>query len=169
MNQRQTSVPSPAGKTAVLLLLFGVTALAAAAGGIASANAPDFYTALVQPAWAPSPRVFGPVWTVLYLFMAFAAWLVWQKGGWRAAKGPLSLYFAQLFLNGLWTWLFFRWQLGAWALAEIVVLWFVLLLTLVSFWRVRALAGALLLPYLLWVSFAAALTAELLRLNPGVL
>ena len=108
------------------------------------------------------------IWTMLYLLMTFAAWLVWQKAGLNAAKGPLALYLLQLALNALWTWLFFRWRLGEWALMEIIS-WMILLLTLVSFWRIRALAGVLLLPYFMWVTFATALTAKIWRFNPGVL
>jgi translocator protein len=169
MNQRQTPVVVPSGRLTSLLLLFGVTALTAAVGAIASVNARDFYDMLAKPTWAPSGRVFGPVWTLLYLLMAFAAWLVYQKDRSSATKGPQGLYLAQLALNALWSCLFFGWRLGGWAVLEITVLWFILLLTLVSFWRMRAAAGMLLLPYLMWVTFAAALTVSIWRLNPGVL
>jgi len=169
MNQRQKPITVPGGQLTSLLLLFGVTAVAVAVGAIASVNAPDFYTMLAKPTWAPSAGVFGPIWTMLYLLMTFAAWLVWQKAGLNAAKGPLALYLLQLALNALWTWLFFRWRLGGWALMEIILLWLILLLTLVSFWRMRVLAGVLLLPYFMWVTFATALTAKIWRLNPGVL
>jgi benzodiazapine receptor len=152
-----------------LLLSLAVTALAAVVGTVASVNAPGFYGMLAKPAWAPSPQVFGPVWTVLYLLMAISAWLVWCRRGLSAAKVPLGLYLAQLVLNALWTWVFFRWRSGEWALVDIIVLWFVLLITIVSFWRVRKAAGVLLLPYLAWVTFATALTAAVWRRNPGVL
>jgi translocator protein len=154
-------------KLTSLLFFMGITALAAAIGGVASAHAPSFYKMLAKPAWAPPAWVFGPTWTVLYVLMAFSAWLVWMRGGWKA-KVPLMLYFAQLVLNALWTWLFFRWRLGGWALVEIVFLWLVLLLTFICFWRVRTMAGVLLLPYLAWVTFAAVLTAEIWRLNPNL-
>ena len=160
---------APGAPWSGLLLSLGVTALAAAAGAVASAGARDFYGVLAKPPWAPSPGVFGPVWTVLYLLMAVAAWLVWRRGGPTAAKVPLALYLLQLALNALWTWLFFRRRLGGWALLEILVLWLVLLLTIIRFWRVRALAGALLLPYWAWVTFAAALTAATWQRNPDLL
>jgi translocator protein len=150
-----------------LLLSLGVTALAAGLGAAASVNAAGFYGGLDKPVWAPPAGVFGPVWTVLYACMAVAAWLVWRSAG--PAVGPLALYAIQLVLNALWTWVFFRWRTGGWALAEITVLWIVVLATLVSFWRVRPLAGMLLVPYLAWVSFAMALTAAVWRRNPGVL
>ena len=79
------------------------------------------------------------------------------------------LCIAQLALNALWTWLFFVWHLGALAFVDIVLLWPLILATLLAFWRVRPLAGALLLPYLAWVSFAAMLNFAMWRLNPAVL
>jgi tryptophan-rich sensory protein len=167
-SSRSLAAP-PGGRWSSLLLSLGVTALAAATGAVASAGARDFYGGLAKPAWAPSPLVFGPVWTVLYILMAVAAWLVWRRGGPAAAKVPLALYLFQLALNALWTWLFFRWRLGGWALLEIIVLWLVLLFTVVRFWRVRAAAGALLLPYWAWVTFATALTAATWQRNPGLL
>jgi len=143
-----------------------VTAIAAVAGGAASVNARTYYAALVQPAWAPPGWLFGPVWTTLYVLMGVAAWMVWRVGGFGAARAALSLYLVQLVLNALWTWLFFAWHRGALAFAEIVLLWIVIAATLAAFWRVRPLAGALLVPYLLWVSFASALNYAVWQLNP---
>jgi len=148
---------------------FAASFVAAGLGAIASTRASAFYGQLTQPSWAPPSSVFGPVWTVLYALMAIAAWLVWRAGGFRANRGALSLFLVQLALNALWSWLFFAWHRGALAFADIVVLWVLILGTLVSFWRVRPLAGALLLPYLLWVSFAAALNYSVWHLNPQVL
>lgn len=143
-----------------------ITFIAAAIGGAASVNAGSFYTRLVLPQWAPPPWVFGPVWTVLYALMGVAAWLVWRADGFRAARGALTLYVVQLALNALWSWLFFGWHRGALAFADIVLLWVLIVVTLIAFWRVRALAGALLIPYLLWVSFALALNYAVWQLNP---
>jgi tryptophan-rich sensory protein len=138
---------------------------AAAVGGLASANAPGFYSVLNKPSWAPPAAVFGPVWTVLYLFMAVAAWLIWKEHRTRGNGRALTLYLLQLALNALWTWVFFAWRLGGWALVEIGVLWVLILLTLIAFYRVRPSAGLLLVPYLIWVGFAAALNAVLWRMN----
>jgi benzodiazapine receptor len=149
-------------------VLLGITFAAAAIGGWASANAPGFYASLSKPFWAPPPSVFGPVWTVLYLLMAVAAWLVWREGQGPEIRKALILYLIQLLLNALWTWIFFAWRLGGWALAEIIVLWVTIILTITAFYRVRPLAGFLLFPYLAWVSFAAALTAALWHLNSKV-
>lgn len=142
---------------------------ASAIGAVASIQAKSFYGQLVQPSWAPPAAVFGPVWGVLYALMAIAAWLVWRRGGFRANRTALSLFVLQLALNALWSWLFFAWHLGAWAFADIVALWALVAATLACFWRVRRLAGALLVPYLLWVSFAAVLNYSVWRLNPQVL
>lgn len=152
-----------------LVLLLLITSAAAMIGAAASVRAGEFYQQLGKPAWAPPPQIFGPVWSVLYLLMAVAAWLVVRAEGWPRARGALTLYVGQLVLNAVWTWLFFRWHLGGLALVEILILWVLLLLMTRAFWRASTLAGMLLLPYLSWVTFAAALTYAVWRRNPGVL
>lgn len=153
------------GLIAWLVLCFVVSVL----GATASVQAKSFYGQLEQPEWAPPSWVFGPVWTVLYIMMAVAAWLVWRTGGFRANKFALGLFLVQLGLNALWSWLFFAWHFGALAFVDIVLLWMLIIATLVAFWRVRPLAGFLLVPYLLWVSFASALNYSVWRLNPELL
>lgn len=143
--------------------------VAAGIGGVASINAAGFYGQLVQPSWAPPPWLFGPVWSVLFVLMGVSAWLVWREQGFRGAGSALKLYAAQLVANALWTWLFFAWRLGALAMAEIAILWLLIAGTLFAFWRLNRFAAVLLLPYLAWVSFAAALNFSLWRLNPTVL
>ena len=142
---------------------------AAGMGGLASVNAAGFYGDLVRPPWAPPAWLFGPVWSVLFLLMGVAAWLVWRDHGFRGAGAALKLYLAQLLANALWSWLFFAWRQGAFAFAEVVVLWLLIAATIFSFWRLNRLAALLLVPYLAWVSFAAALNFVLRRLNPAVL
>lgn len=149
---------------------FIVSFAAAVVGAVASIQAASFYGQLVQPSWAPPSSVFGPAWSVLYALMAIAAWLVWRAGErGRAYRTALSLFVVQLALNALWSWLFFAWHQGAWAFADIVMLWTLIAATLIAFWRVRPLAGALLIPYLLWVSFALALNYSVWQLNPQIL
>ena len=148
-----------------LVLSYAVSAV----GATASLQAQSFYGELAQPSWAPPAWLFGPVWTALFTAMGVAAWLVWREGGLGERRGALGLFVAQLVLNGLWSWLFFAWQLGGAAFVDIVLLWLLILLTTLAFWRARPLAGALLVPYLLWVSFAAALNYALWQLNPEVL
>lgn len=143
--------------------------IAATVGGVASLQSESFYAALARPAWAPPSWVFGPVWTALYTLMAIAAWLVWQARHRRFARAALALFLLQLALNALWTWLFFRWHQGALAFLDILLLGALLAATLILFWRVRPLAGVLLLPYLAWVSFAAVLNYAIWQLNPSQL
>src|SRR3954462_14503605 len=99
-----------------------VTFAAAAVGAVASTEARSFYLELVRPEWAPPAGVFGPVWSVLYTLIGIAAWRVWRKGGFRAQGTALTLFLVQLFLNALWSWLFFAWHRGALAFADIVLL-----------------------------------------------
>lgn len=153
------------GLLAWLALCFCVSAI----GAMASIQSASFYGQLEQPAWAPPAAVFGPVWSVLYALMAIAAWLVWRRGGFAAQGGALLLFGVQLVFNALWSWLFFAWRLGGLALADIALLWLLIIACLVTFWRVQRLAAVLLLPYLLWVSFASALNFSLWRLNPQIL
>ena len=86
---------------------------AAAVGAVASADAGVFYESLARPPWAPPASLFAPVWTVLYLLMGIAAWLVWRARGFAAARTALTLFLLQLACNALWTWLFFAWRQGA--------------------------------------------------------
>ena len=146
-----------------------VSFIAASIGAAASIQAGPFYSQLIRPDWAPPPWVFGPVWTALYALMGVAAWLVWRVGGFRAAQSALTLFLAQLALNALWSWLFFAWHRGALAFVDILLLWALIVATLIAFWRIRALAGALLVPYLLWVSFATVLNHAVWQLNAQLL
>jgi len=155
-----------------ILGLFGwlVASFATGAiGGLASINAAGFYGQLVQPPWAPPAWLFGPVWSVLFVLIGIAAWLVWREHGFRNARPALTLYATQLVVNALWTWLFFAWHQGAVAFAEITLLWLLIAANIAMFWRLHRSAALLLAPYLAWVSFAAALNFALWRLNPAIL
>ncbi len=160
------SMARPGGGLVLWLLL---AFAAAAVGGRASVQARSFYAQLIQPAWAPPGWLFGPVWSVLYTLMGVAAWLVWRQRGGRPARVALALFVLQLALNALWSWLFFAWHRGALAFADIMLLWLLIVATLLAFRRQRPLAGALLLPYLAWVSFAAVLCLVTWQLNPQLL
>lgn len=146
------------------LVLWVLAALAA--GWIGSNFMPgEWYASLAKPSWNPPSSVFAPVWTALYVLMGVAAWLVWREVGFSGARLALLLFIIQLVLNALWSYLFFGLQRPMIAFIEILVLWCAILATLVSFWKVRPGAGALLIPYLCWVSFASALNYQLWRLN----
>ncbi len=149
------------------LALVGWLALSFAAALVGSQFRPGaWYATLAKPAWTPPGALFAPVWTLLYALMGISAWLVWRRIGFRGATAALSLFVAQLSLNALWPYLFFGLHRPDIAFAEILVLWMAILATLLAFWRITPPAGALMLPYLLWVSFAAALNLALWRLNP---
>ena len=145
--------------------VLGVEAVGALSGVAAGGDFVRFFDALRKPPGTPPPAVFGPAWTVLYLLMGVAAWLVWREGLTRKTALALGLFAAQLALNFAWSLIFFGQQRIGVALIEIAVLWLLILATIVAFWRVRPAAGALLLPYLAWVSFAAYLNAGIWRLN----
>ena len=144
-----------------------LTFVAAAAGAIASVDAASFYAQLSKPAWAPPAGVFGPVWSVLYTLMGIAAWLVWRSP--KSTKPALTLYVVQLNANALWSWLFFGWHRGAFAAMEVLILLALIIGTAIAFLRVSRFAAMLLVPYLLWVGFAAVLTWSVWQRNPALL
>ena len=124
-----------------------------------------WYTTIKKPSWNPPNWIFAPVWTTLYLMMAVAGWLVWEKQSPQVFSLPLILFFIQLILNGFWSVIFFGMQKMGLAVAEVILLWIFILMTIISFWELVPLAGALLIPYLLWVSFAFFLNLTIWRLN----
>lgn len=125
----------------------------------------EWYRLLAKPDWTPPNWLFGPVWTFLYITMAVAAWLVWQKGGIRRNMAPLGFYVFQLILNGLWSWFFFGRRLIGAALIDIVLLLAAIIVASALFHKRQRLAGILMIPYVLWVSFATALNFQLWRIN----
>ena len=162
---RRSSLAQTVGLIGWLALAFA----AAAIGAVASMDAGTFYAQLVRPVWAPPGSAFGPVWSVLYLLMGIAAWLVWRERGARHLRVALTLFVVQLCVNALWSWLFFAWRNGALAFAGVLVLLVLIAATITLFWPIRRLAGVLLLPYLAWVCLASALTWAVWQSNPEVL
>jgi len=142
-----------------------LTTSAGVVGALASVDARPFYAALDRPAWAPPAGVFGPVWTLLYMAMGVAAWLVWRERGFARARGALGLFLLQLGVNALWSWLFFAWHEGGWAFADIVLLLVLIVATVFAFARIRLAAAWLMAPYLAWVSFATALNWSVWQRN----
>ena len=127
---------------------------------------PDgWFAALAKPEWNPPSWLFGPVWTALYLLMGVAAALVWRTGRGHARQRALAAFCVQLVVNALWTPVFFGLHSPGGALAVIVLLWLLIIVTLLQFWRVHRFAAALLVPYLAWVSFAMALNAAIWQMN----
>lgn len=126
---------------------------------------PEWYAGLAKPSWTPPNWVFGPVWSLLYLMMALAGWLVWRQAGVTSVAVPLALFGLQLVLNVAWSAVFFGLRRPGAAFAEIILLWFVILASMSAFWRVTRLAGWLMLPYLLWVGYAASLNLAIWLMN----
>jgi translocator protein len=154
-----------------ILKLLGSFVVVLAAGGIGSLATmraiPTWYQGLKKPPFNPPEWLFGPAWTVLYLLMAVAAFLVWKQGFNSAGvKLALALFLVQLVLNALWSVFFFGLRSPLAGLVDIVLLWFAILGTIILFFRVSIPGGILLLPYIAWVTFAAILNAAILRLNP---
>lgn len=126
----------------------------------------SWYITLNKPSFNPPNWVFGPVWTILYLLMGISLFLVWKKySGDQGIKIALAIFFFQLILNTTWSILFFGMRNPMAGLIEIVVLWIAILLTILSFYKISITASMLLIPYILWVSFASVLNFYLWRLN----
>jgi tryptophan-rich sensory protein len=144
----------------------GIALLAGAIGSLFTASGLEsWYDQLVKPELNPPSWVFGPVWTLLYVLIAVAAALVYRAPKSRIRTIALAIYAVQLMLNSLWSILFFGLQNPLFALIEIAILWLFIALTIVLFWRINKIAALLLLPYLLWVSFASYLNGSIYLLN----
>ena len=160
------SVTAPKYPWLGLIVLLVICFAAAGIGGaVTTPKIATWYAALAKPSWNPPNWIFGPVWSVLYLCMAIAAWLVWRQCGLAGAATPLALFAVQLVLNLAWSWLFFGFQNPGLAFVDIVLLWAAIAATMVAFWFRSAIAGILFVPYLAWVSFAAMLNFVVWRLN----
>src|SRR4030042_4205935 len=113
---------------------------------------PALYATLNKPSFNPPNWLFAPVWTTLFILMGIAAFLIWRKGlKKKAVKNALIIFLLQLVFNHLWSFLFFKFHSPFWALMDIAVLWVLILLILIKFWKIGKVAGILLIPYLLWV------------------
>ncbi|MCP5469838.1 MAG: tryptophan-rich sensory protein [Chlamydiales bacterium] len=121
-----------------------------------------WYAALKKPDWTPPSWIFAPVWTVLYLTMAVALFMVWRKG---AQFGAYFFWFLQLLLNFTWSFFFFSLKSPWLGFIDILLLWIAIFATIVVFAKYSKGAAWLLLPYLLWVSYALTLNFEIIRLN----
>jgi translocator protein len=154
-------------KVAELIFSIFICFFAGAVGSIFTfPSIPTWYASLNKPFFNPPNWIFGPVWTVLYIMMGVALYLFWQKKARKNEKQPGYVFFAvQLVFNALWSIIFFGWHLPLMAFMVIVVLWLAILLTIVNFLKLSHVAGYLLLPYLLWVSFASLLNFSVMILN----
>jgi tryptophan-rich sensory protein len=153
-------------KKITILLLFILIPLLIGAGSsvLVTQNQAQTYANLIQPNFAPPSWLFGPVWTFLYICMGVASWLVWKSNN-KSKKTALIIYSAQLILNFFWTGIFFGLGQFGWALVELIILWILILINCILFWRIKTWAGILFLPYILWASFAGILNFFIWRLN----
>ncbi|MDB4638113.1 tryptophan-rich sensory protein [Planctomycetaceae bacterium] len=150
-----------------LMLSFLICFAASGIGAFSTTSQIDgWYATLNRPSYAPPNWIFGPLWTILYAMMAVAAWLVWKQEGFWKAAAPLGIFAVQLILNVIWSVLFFGLQNPGIALIEIILLWMAIFATIILFARRSMPAGILLVPYLLWVSFASVLNYGFWSLNP---
>lgn len=155
------------GPRAKALATAGAAALAVAVLGGLSTDIGDWYARLQRPSWQPADVWFGPVWTALYAMCALSAAEAWRSSPARADRHTLLLAWAiNAFLNVLWSLLFFRLRRPDWALVEVGALWLSIVVLIVISHRRSPRAAWLLLPYLAWVSFAAALNRAVVNLNP---
>ena len=160
---------STLSQTVSLIGWLAIVFATAGVGAVASIDASSFYAQLVRPVWAPPAFAFGPVWSVLYLLMGIAVWLVWRERSAIRLRTALTSFFLQLCANALWSWLFFAWRNGALAFAEMLILIALISVTVIVFWRISRLAAILMLPYLAWLCLASALTWSVWQSNPMVL
>lgn len=150
------------GLAVILAVCFAVAGL----GGAATVpEIPNWYQKLAKPSWTPPRWLFGPVWTVLYIFMAVAAWLVWKRAGWQESKGALTVFAIHLALNLAWSFIFFKYHQTGLAFAEIVLLWIAIVVTMAKFAPISMVAALLFVPYLIWVTYASALNFAIWRMN----
>lgn len=149
-------------KVIKLVIFIVICELAGIIGSFFTAPAiSGWYAGLAKPALNPPGWVFGPVWTALYALMGIAVFLIWERGAGKA----LAVFGGQLFLNTIWSIIFFGAQNPGWALADLILLWLAIIWTMVLFFRISRLAGWLLLPYIIWVSFAGYLNYSIWILN----
>lgn len=123
-----------------------------------------WYQTLIKPSFNPPSWIFGPVWTVLYILMGISLYLILTRQ--KKNKLPLAIFSAQLFFNGIWSFLFFGMHNPLLALIDILVMWVLIVITIVVFHKISKLASYLLIPYIMWVSFATVLNYFILVLNP---
>lgn len=147
-----------------LVVSFLVVGTAAGSGAMFSSPG-EWYASLEKPWFTPPNWVFGPAWTTLYCLMAIAGWLVWRERTTSKVGPALGLFVVQLVVNAAWSYLFFgAHRVGA-ALVDVALLDVCVLVTTILFWRIRPLAGLLLVPYLAWIGFATALNYGVWQLN----
>ncbi len=157
-------------KSQIIKLLISVIlplGLGAIAGMFTAEAVPEWYASLNRPSFNPPNWVFGPVWTTLYLIMGISLFLIWKQNAGKESKQAIIIFFLQLLLNFLWSFIFFYFNMIGLALVEIILLWISIVIMLILFYRIKPIAAYINIPYLLWVSFATILNASYYFLNRG--
>ena len=149
------------------LWVIGCLAIGAFGGRWTAPEIPGWYQALAKPSFNPPGWIFGPVWTILYILMAIAAWRVTESPESSGRTTGLALFIVQLALNLAWSWIFFHKHAIGFAALEVALLWCAIGATTFVFSRVSATAAWLMVPYWAWVTFASVLNATIWRLNPN--
>lgn len=151
----------------IKLIIFCILCLSVGwVGSVFTDSTPNWYQQLNKPSFNPPGWVFAPVWTALYIMMGVSAYLIWQKGLFeKKVKIALSFFIIQLLLNAIWTPLFFSLQSPLLAFIDIMFLWLAILITIVLFYKLSIAAASLLVPYILWVTFAMILNGAILLMN----
>jgi benzodiazapine receptor len=149
----------------LVLSLLLTLAIGGIAGWITNPEIGGWYQTIQKPSWQPPNWVFGPVWTVLYILMGIAFWLVWREPSSERRNAAIVFFMIQLLFNFLWSIIFFNFHSIGWALIDIAALWIFIIITIFSFRRVNKTAAWLMVPYICWVSFAMILNYSIFRLN----
>jgi len=149
-----------------LIISIIVCQLAGLSGSFFTRSSFGWYLELNKPSYRPPDWLFAPVWITLYLLMGISAYLIWKKGPEHSeVRYALALFIFQLIFNALWSVVFFGGQSVGGGLVVIIILWVLILVTIFSFYRISSLAGTIMLPYIIWVSFAALLNFTIWKLN----
>lgn len=152
-------------KNSKLIISLAIPFLVSAIGNFFTANSVStLYLTINKPFFNPPSWIFGPVWTLLYLLMGISLYLVWTNKV-KNKRSAFTAFGIQIFLNSLWSFLFFGLQNPLYAFIEIILLWIAILATIIYFYRINKTSAYLLIPYILWVSFAAILNYSIFVLN----
>ncbi|MFO7526088.1 MAG: TspO/MBR family protein [Ignavibacteriaceae bacterium] len=139
--------------------------LGAIAGGFTSQAVPGWFASLNRPSFSPPNWIFGPVWTILYILLGLSLYLIWKQIPSKERNNAILIFSIQMFLNFIWSFVFFYFNQIGLALIVIIGLWLSIILMINRFYKIKPLAAYLNLPYILWVTFASALNAGYFILN----
>lgn len=151
--------------TKLIISILIPLALGAIAGRFTAQAVPEWYASLSRPSFNPPIWIFGPVWTVLYILLGISLYLIWRQNPDKERNNALRIFSLQMFLNFIWSFVFFYFNYIGLALIIIIGLWLSIVFMLISFYKLKPLATYINIPYLLWVTFASVLNAGYFILN----